>query len=115
MLPVESLAREIQCVLSTLFQAGRIIKDRGNYLCKAARIVQTARQEAAQAIQQYGFEKLNLMRLICLIDAENKASVEVARKIGMTFEKESRDEMVPFMVYTISNNPDDNNKRRNDG
>ena len=57
--------------------------------------------EAAQAILQYGFEKLNLSRLICLIDSENVASQKVAEKIGMTFEKESRDEMGPFLVYAI--------------
>jgi ribosomal-protein-alanine N-acetyltransferase len=44
--------------------------------------------EAAQAILQYGFEQLHLPRLICLIDLENHASINVARKIGMTFEKE---------------------------
>jgi len=58
--------------------------------------------EAAQAILQYGFEKLNLQRLICLIDAENIASQKVAEKIGMAFEKESRDELGPFLVYSIN-------------
>jgi len=57
--------------------------------------------EAGQAILQYGFETLNLSRLICLIDADNIASQKVAEKIGMTFEKESRDEMGPFLVYAI--------------
>lgn len=58
--------------------------------------------EAAQAILQYGFEKLNLPRLICLIDAENIASQKVAEKISMSFEKESRDETGPFLVYSVS-------------
>jgi ribosomal-protein-alanine N-acetyltransferase len=58
--------------------------------------------EAAQAILNYGFNDLNLSRLICLIDAENSASQKVAEKIGMTFEKESRDEMGPFLVYSIT-------------
>ena len=58
--------------------------------------------EAAQAILQYGFEKLNLSRLICLIDAENVASRKVAEKIGMKFEKEAQDEMGPFLVYSIN-------------
>jgi len=57
--------------------------------------------EAAQAILQYGFDKLNLSRLICVIDAENIASQRVAKKIGMTFEKEAHDEMGPFQVYSI--------------
>ena len=58
--------------------------------------------EAAQAILNYGFEHLNLSRLICLIDTENIASQRVAEKIGMTFEKEGRDEMGPFLIYSIN-------------
>lgn len=58
--------------------------------------------EAAQAILQYGFEKLNLSRLICLVDEENIASQKVAEKMGMRFEKESRDETGPFWVYSIN-------------
>jgi ribosomal-protein-alanine N-acetyltransferase len=56
--------------------------------------------EAAQGILDYGFEKLGLSRLICLIDAENLASIKVAKKIGMAFEKEGRDETGPFLVYS---------------
>ncbi len=56
--------------------------------------------EAAQAILNYGFEKLNLSRLICLIDAENIASKKVAEKIGMSFEKEGRDELGTFLLYS---------------
>ncbi len=44
--------------------------------------------EVAQAIVQYGFEQLHLSRLICLIDPENEASIKVAKKIGMTLEKD---------------------------
>ena len=44
--------------------------------------------EAAQALMQYGFEELKLPRLVCCIDAENLASIKVAEKLGMTFEKE---------------------------
>lgn len=56
--------------------------------------------EAAQAILRYGFETLNLSRLICLIDPENIASQRVAEKMGMAFEKEARDETGPFRVYS---------------
>lgn len=56
--------------------------------------------EAARAILDYGFEQLNLPRLICLIDKDNLASKRVAEKIGMTFEKEGKDEMGPFLVYS---------------
>ena len=58
--------------------------------------------EAASALVQYGFEHLQLSRLICLIDHDNQASINVATKIGMTFEKESRDEYGPFLVYAIN-------------
>jgi RimJ/RimL family protein N-acetyltransferase len=57
--------------------------------------------EAAQALVQYGFEHLQLSRLICLIDRENEASIRVATKIGMTFEKEGKDEKGPFLLYAI--------------
>ena len=58
--------------------------------------------EAAQAIVHYGFEQLQLSRLICMIDPENQASIKVARKIGMTLEKEMEDEKGPFLLYSIS-------------
>jgi RimJ/RimL family protein N-acetyltransferase len=58
--------------------------------------------EAAQAILHYGFEQLKLSRLICLIDRENQASIRVATKIGMTFEKEGEDEKGPFLLYAIN-------------
>jgi ribosomal-protein-alanine N-acetyltransferase len=58
--------------------------------------------EAAQGVLDYGFETLNLSRLICLIDRENRASIKVATHIGMSFEKESADEHGPFLLYSIS-------------
>jgi ribosomal-protein-alanine N-acetyltransferase len=61
--------------------------------------------EAAQGILDYGFEKLHLSRLICLIDRENLASIKVAMKIGMTLEKEGRDEKGPFLLYSRSKLP----------
>ena len=63
--------------------------------------------EAAQAILDYGFEILHLSRLICLIDQENLASIKVAEKIGMTFEKEGEDEIGPFLLYS-RNKPESN-------
>lgn len=55
--------------------------------------------EAAQGILDYGFERLGLLRLVCLIDRENAASIRVAEKIGMHFEKVGEDEFGPFMLY----------------
>ena len=58
--------------------------------------------EAARAIAQYGFEHLHLSRLICLIDHENRGSIRVATRIGMTFEKEAKDEYGPFLIYSMT-------------
>ena len=57
--------------------------------------------EAAQGILQYGFEKLGLSRLICLIDKDNEASIKVATGMGMTFEKEVDDGQGPAQLYSI--------------
>lgn len=58
--------------------------------------------EVARAILNYGFEKLYLTRLICVIEPENTASKKVAEKIGMKFEREAHDEMGPFLIYSIT-------------
>jgi ribosomal-protein-alanine N-acetyltransferase len=57
--------------------------------------------EAARALVEYGFGRLRLQRLICLIDRENLASIRVAEKIGMRFEKEGRDDKGPFLLYSM--------------
>lgn len=56
--------------------------------------------EAAQAVLDYGFTRLGLKRLVCLIDRENLASIQVARHIGMAFEREGRDDKGPFLLYS---------------
>ena len=56
--------------------------------------------EVAGALLDYGFEKLHLPRLICVIDKDNLASIRVAEKIGMTFEKEGKDEIGRFLLYS---------------
>jgi len=60
--------------------------------------------EAAQAILKYGFEELNLSRLICLIDPENIASQKVAERIGMTLERRVAGiagDNFPTLIYSI--------------
>ena len=57
--------------------------------------------EAARGIVRYAFEILKLSRLICLIDHENHASIKVATKLGMTFEKEGKDELGTFLIYSM--------------
>ncbi len=58
--------------------------------------------EAARGVLEYGFERLGLMRLICVIDRENLASIKVATNIGMSFEKEGKDDKGPFLLYSCS-------------
>jgi len=55
--------------------------------------------EAARAILEYGFTRLGLTRMICMIDPDNRASIRVAEKIGMRLEKETRDEHGPYLLY----------------
>ncbi len=56
--------------------------------------------EAAQACAGYGFKTLGLTRLICMIYPENVASINVARRLGMTLEKEMEDEFGPYLIYS---------------
>ena len=58
--------------------------------------------EAARAIAQYAFETLHVPRLICLVDRDNRASINIATKIGMRFEKEGEDEKGPFLLYSMN-------------
>lgn len=61
--------------------------------------------EAAKGILQYGFGRLNLSRLICLIDPANIASQRVAEKLGMILEKTVEGyegDNTPVCVYAIS-------------
>jgi ribosomal-protein-alanine N-acetyltransferase len=62
--------------------------------------------EAARAIADYGFERLEFARLVCLIEPDNQASIRVATKIGMTFEKEGLDEKGPYLLYSRTRQPD---------
>ncbi len=56
--------------------------------------------EAASAIVSYAQRTLNLKRLICLITPGNAASVRVAQKVGMSFERELIDELGLCHVYS---------------
>jgi ribosomal-protein-alanine N-acetyltransferase len=58
--------------------------------------------EAAQGIARYAHEQLGLTRLICLIDHDNAASIRVATKTGMTFEKEGLDDKGPYVLYSMT-------------
>lgn len=71
------------------------------YLLDKAYWGQGLATEAARAIANYAFQNLGLKRLICLIDRENIASQRVAKKIGMTFEREGEDEKGPYLMYSV--------------
>jgi len=75
------------------------------YLLDKAYWGQGLATEAAQAILEYGFEKLHLSRLICLIDPDNIASQKVAKKVGMSLEKKGdgiAGDNFPTLIYSIS-------------
>lgn len=72
------------------------------YLLASAYWGQGLGTEAAQAILEYGFRQLTVPRLICLIDPENEASVKVATKIGMTYQKEVEDKFGWASLYAIT-------------
>lgn len=57
--------------------------------------------EAARGVRDYAHQTLGLTRLVCLIDEDNRASIRVAEKIGMVFERESRDEAGSFHLYAL--------------
>lgn len=57
--------------------------------------------EAACGIRDYAFQTLGLTRLICLIDHHNDASMRVAAKLGMRFEKEGMDDKGPYVLYSM--------------
>lgn len=74
------------------------------YLLDKAYWGQGLATEAARGIVRYGFEQLQLPRLICLIDPDHRASRSVAEKIGMTLEKELdgiEGDGIPTLVYSI--------------
>jgi len=75
------------------------------YLIDKAYWGQGLATEAAKGILHYGFEQLNLSRLICLIDPDNIASQRVAEKIGMSLEKRVdgiAGDNFPTLIYSIS-------------
>lgn len=61
--------------------------------------------EAANGILKYAFEKLNLSRIICLMDPDNIASQNVAKRIGMKLERKVdgiAGDNFPTLIYAIN-------------
>ena len=70
------------------------------FLIDKARWREGLATEAASAIVAHARERLGLRRLICLIMQGNAASVGVAEKVGMRFEREHVDEFGPCLIYS---------------
>ncbi len=58
--------------------------------------------EASLGIIEYARGTLGLNRLICLVMPGNVASVRVAERVGMAFEREYEDESGPCSIYSLS-------------
>lgn len=59
--------------------------------------------ESAQVCVQYGFERLQLQRIIAMALPENKASIHVLKKLGFTYEKEIEEEGLLAQQYVLHN------------
>jgi ribosomal-protein-alanine N-acetyltransferase len=58
--------------------------------------------EAARACRDYGFQNVGLRRLISIIESENIASIRVAEKMGMTWEKSASFHKIPVLIYSVA-------------
>jgi RimJ/RimL family protein N-acetyltransferase len=72
------------------------------YLIDPARWGEGLATEAARAIAAHARDALRLRRLIALVTPGNGASVRVATKVGMAFERLYADEFGPCHVYGMS-------------
>jgi RimJ/RimL family protein N-acetyltransferase len=45
--------------------------------------------EAASTALQYGFERLNFLYVLGIVERENAASVKVLKKLGMKYKKKT--------------------------
>lgn len=55
--------------------------------------------EAARAVMRYGRERLGLWRIVAVAQPENRASIRVLEKLGMTHEKNVSHEGVEHAYY----------------
>ena len=62
--------------------------------------------EAATAVRDYAFNELSITRLVALIEPINERSIGVAKRIGMSYEKDIMLDGYdhPDHLYTMSNN-----------
>lgn len=59
--------------------------------------------EAARAVKHYGYTAFGIERLVSLIHPENKPSIAVATRIGMTHERDTVWKDMQTRVYSASN------------
>lgn len=59
--------------------------------------------EAAKACMEWGFKNLNVPRIISIIHPENQASINVAKRNGLKFDKEALFRGSPAVVYSLEN------------
>jgi RimJ/RimL family protein N-acetyltransferase len=57
--------------------------------------------ESALPFLEYGFESLNLPEIIAMVLPENKASIRVIEKLGMSFEKETIEDGLNAYIYQL--------------
>lgn len=69
------------------------------YLIDKSRWGEGMATEAATGIMDHARHNLGINRLICLIMPGNDASIRVAEKIGMSFERDYIDEMGPCHIF----------------
>jgi [ribosomal protein S5]-alanine N-acetyltransferase len=72
------------------------------YLIDRGRWGEGLATEAARAIAAHARDALRLRRLIALVTPGNDASVRVATKVGMSFERLYVDEYGPCHIYAMS-------------
>ena len=57
--------------------------------------------EGTQALKDYGLQQLGFPRLISLIPPENVASIHIAEKIGMQYERDVDQWGQHFRLYAV--------------
>jgi RimJ/RimL family protein N-acetyltransferase len=58
--------------------------------------------EAAKAVVEYGQQRFNFQRFVCLIEIENSRSIRVANKLGMTLEKKIIYHGLDVAMYSLN-------------
>jgi RimJ/RimL family protein N-acetyltransferase len=57
--------------------------------------------EIGRELLRYGFERLELPRVIATVDYDNAVSIRVLEKIGMRFLAEAHDEIGAYAIYGV--------------